>query len=131
MHQRVFAIAYKNYKPTSTVVTVSYCVKVSSSLAVAAAKKAVNDERERELNLEQQAKIQSMEDTSAILKKAKLSPEEAAEKGRLAPTADLASQIREAQAEVVRVSKISSNLQGPLQRTLRVAASLTMASQTS
>jgi len=92
----------------------------------AAAKKALNDEREREINLELQARTQSMEDTRTILRRSKLYPEESAEKGKMVPTADLASQIREAQAEVVRVSKISSNLQGPLQRSLRVATSLTM-----
>jgi len=61
-----------------------------------------------------------------ILKKAKLDPEDTAERGKLTPTADLASRLREAQAEVVRISKISSSLQGPMQRVLRAAASLTM-----
>jgi len=63
-----------------------------------------------------------MEETLKILKKARLDPEDTAEKGRMAPTADLASRIRETQGEIVRISKISNNLQ----RALRAAASLTM-----
>jgi len=55
-----------------------------------------------------------------------MDPEDTAEGAKLDPTAGLANKIREAQAEVIRVSKISSNLQGPLQRVLRAAASLTM-----
>jgi len=93
---------------------------------IAEAKKAVNDERERELRLAMEARTYNMEETLAILRKSHLDPEETAEGATLDPTADLASRIREAQAEVVRVSKISSHLQGPLQRTLRAAASLTI-----
>jgi len=44
----------------------------------------------------------------------------------VAPTADIASRVREAQAEVVRISKISSNLKGRPTKALKVSASLTM-----
>jgi len=56
-----------------------------------------------------------MADTLKILRRSRLDPLETAEEAALFPTADIAGQIREAQAEVVRVSKISSNLKGDLQ----------------
>jgi len=49
------------------------------------------------------------------------------EETKLAPTADLANEMRKAQAEIVRVAKVSSNIKGPLQRALKVAASITLA----
>jgi len=67
-----------------------------------------------------------MEEILAILKGSKLYPEEEAEHLAYNPTGDIASRIREAQAEVVRISKVSSNLKGDLQRALRVSASLTL-----
>jgi len=93
---------------------------------LAEAKKAVNDEREREIRLERESRIMEMSEALQILNKAKLFPEETAEEAANTPTADIASQVREAQAEIVRISKISSNLKGDLQRSLRVSASLTM-----
>jgi len=94
--------------------------------AIAEAKKAVNDEKERELQLTMESRILDMAETLAILRKSRLNPEDTAEEATLDPTADIASKIREAMAEVVRVSKISRHLQGPMQRALRVAASTTM-----
>jgi len=35
---------------------------------------------------------------------------------------DIANKIKEYQAEILKVAKISSNLKGPLQRALKVAA---------
>jgi len=93
---------------------------------ITAAKKAYNDERERELRIEMEARIFDMRETLEILKRSKCDPEESAEKAAMDPTPDLANQIREAQAEVVRISKVSSHLQGPLQKSLREAAALTM-----
>jgi len=93
---------------------------------LAAAKKAVNDERGRELRLDMEARTFNMEETLKILQMSKLYPEDMAKRGKLTSTVDLASRIREAQAEIVRISRVSSNLQGPMQRTLRVAASLKM-----
>jgi len=61
------------------------------------------------------------------LKKAKLDPEDKVEEVESRPTAELASEIREAQVEVVRIAKVCSNMKGPLQRPLKVAASTTMA----
>jgi len=95
-------------------------------IRLAESKKAVNDEKERELRLEREAKNFDMAEALQILRKGKLFPEDTAEEAALAPTADIASQAREAQAEVIRISKISSNLKGDLQRALRVSASLTM-----
>jgi len=89
-------------------------------------KKALNNERQRELRLAQEEKVTTMEDTLKLLRRAHLDPEDTAEKAKLDLTADIASRIREAQAEVIRVARISNNLQGPLQRTLKVAASTTM-----
>jgi len=93
---------------------------------LAESKKAANDEKERELRLEREAKNFDMAEALQILHKGKLYPEDTAEEAALTPTADLASQVREAQAEIIRISKISSNLKGDLQRALRVSASLTM-----
>jgi len=90
---------------------------------LAEAKKAANDERERENRLAMESKVYSMEETLKILRKAKMDPEDVADQQKLAPTGDVASKVREAAAEVVRIAKISSNLQGPLQRALKVAAS--------
>jgi len=77
---------------------------------LAAAKKAVNDERERERRLERETRTYEMEEENLAHN----------------PTGDIASRIREAQAEVVRISKVSSNLKGDLQRALRASASLTL-----
>jgi len=93
---------------------------------LAAAKKAVNDERERERRLEREARTFEMSEILDILRSSKLYPEEEAEHLAHNPTGDIASRIREAQAEVVRISRISSNLKGDLQRALRVSASLTL-----
>jgi len=68
-----------------------------------------------------------MEETLKILKRTKLDPEEELERALYAPTADLASEMRKAQAKVVRIAKVSSNLKGPLQRALKAAASITLA----
>jgi len=67
-----------------------------------------------------------MSEILGILKGSRLDPDSDAEKLAHNPTSDIASRIREAQAEVVRISKVSSNLKGDLQRALRVAASLTL-----
>jgi len=55
---------------------------------IAEAKKAVNDDKERELRLAMEAKAYSMEETMAILRKSHLFPEETAEEAALQPTAD-------------------------------------------
>jgi len=93
---------------------------------LAAARKAANDERERERRLEMETRTFEMSEILGILKSSRLNPDSDAEKLEHNPTCDIASRIREAQAEVVRISKISSNLKGDLQRALRVSASLTL-----
>jgi len=85
-----------------------------------------NDERVRKLRLEREAQALNMADTLQILRKANLDSETTAEEASLIPMADIASRIREAQAEIVRVAKSSSNIKGDLQRVLKVSASLTM-----
>jgi len=86
-------------------------------------KKAVNDEIERERRLELERRVFSMEETLDILRRARLDPEDKMEEASLALTADLANEMRKAQAEIIRVAKVNSNLKGPLQRALKVAAS--------
>jgi len=58
---------------------------------IAEAKKAVNDEEERELYLAMKARTLTMEETLAILRKAHLDPEDVVEKAMLNPTPDIAS----------------------------------------
>jgi len=89
-------------------------------------KKAFNDEKEREHRLELERRVFSMEETLDILKKARLDPEDKMDEASLAPTAVLANDIREAQAEIVRISKVSSNLKGTFQKALKAAASITL-----
>jgi len=67
-----------------------------------------------------------MEETLKILKKAKLDPEDELERAVYAPTANLASEMRKAQAEVVRIAKISSNMKDNFQKALKVLAFLMM-----
>jgi len=93
----------------------------------AAALKADNDERQREAQLDWEDRCKSMDEILNILKRAHLDPEDKAEEAANTPTADLASEVRKAQAEVIRVSNVSRNLQGPLQGALRKEASLTIA----
>jgi len=95
-------------------------------VALAEAKRAANDEKKRELRLEREARTYEMAEILKILRKSHLNPKDTAEEAALAPTTDITSQIRNAQAEVVRISKVNSNLKEDLQRILRVAASLTM-----
>jgi len=94
-------------------------------VGLADVKRKVNDEREREIQLEREQQNFELAEALELLKKGHLFPEETAEE--TAPTADIANEAqRKAQAEVVRISKTSSNLKGDLQRALRVNASLTM-----
>jgi len=95
-------------------------------LARAETQRAYNDEVERETRLDQGSRTYNMADTLKILKRSHLDSQDTAEEAALFPTADIESQIREAQAEVVRVSKVSSNLKETFKGALRVAASLTM-----
>jgi len=93
---------------------------------LAEAKRAANDEKERENRLALESRLLNMEETVNILKRSKMDPEDVTEQQKLAPTGDVASEMRKAAAEVVRVAKVSSNLQGPLQRALKVSASTIM-----
>jgi len=106
-------------KPGRPPTTGQYC-------KLAENKKALNDEIERERRLEMEGRMFSMEETLDILRKARLDPDDRMDEASLAPTADLASKIREAQAEVVRISKVSSNIKGNLQRALKKSASITL-----
>jgi len=88
---------------------------------LAEAKKTTNDERERELRLENEVRIIDMVETLDILRKAHLDPEDEKEKVVHVPTADITSQLRESQVEVVRISKVNNNLKGDLQRAFTMA----------
>jgi len=81
---------------------------------------------ERALRLEREASTFSTEEALELLRRGRLFPEEQRDEARLNPTADIASRVREAQVEIIRISKISNNLKGDLQRALRVQAALTM-----
>jgi len=95
-------------------------------IGYAEAKRAANEERERELRLEREVSIFSTEEALDLLKKGRLFPEDHIEEAKLNPTADIASRVREAQVEIIRISKISDNLKSDLQRAFRVQAALTM-----
>jgi len=85
----------------------------------------LNDERQREINLKREERIVQM-NSSDLLKLNKINSDEVMEEAEQSPIADIVNQIRECQANVLRVSKCSSNLKGTSQNLLNEAAGHTL-----